>query len=86
MMPMSQAILMETFPPDEQAVAMSVWGLGAMIAPVVGPILGGWIVDNYIWRWIFYINVPIGLIATAMMAVFVHDPTYLRRNIKTIDW
>jgi DHA2 family multidrug resistance protein len=86
MMPMSQAILMETFPPEEQAVAMSVWGLGAMIAPVGGPILGGWITDNYSWRWIFYINVPIGLIATTMMVVFVHDPTYLRRDIKTIDW
>jgi MFS transporter, DHA2 family, multidrug resistance protein len=86
MMPMSQAILMETFPPDEQAVAMSVWGLGAMIAPVGGPILGGWITDNYSWRWIFYINVPVGLIAITMMAVFVHDPAYLRRDIKTIDW
>jgi DHA2 family multidrug resistance protein len=86
MMPMSQAILMETFPPDEQAVAMSVWGLGAMLAPVGGPILGGWIVDNYSWRWIFYINVPVGLIAILMMAIFVHDPAYLRRDIKTIDW
>jgi MFS transporter, DHA2 family, multidrug resistance protein len=86
MMPMSQAILMETFPPNEQAVAMSVWGLGAMLAPVLGPILGGWIVDNYSWRWIFYINVPIGLIAILMMAVFVHDPAYVRREIKTIDW
>ena len=86
MMPMSQAILMETFPPDEQAVAMSVWGLGAMIAPVGGPILGGWITDNYSWRWIFYINVPVGLIAIIMMAVFVHDPADLRRDIKTIDW
>jgi len=86
MMPMSQAILMETFPPDEQAVAMSVWGLGAMIAPVGGPILGGWIIDNYSWRWIFYINVPIGATAVLMMMVFVHDPAYVRRDIKTIDW
>src|SRR6266851_7122913 len=86
MMPMSHAIMMETFPPEEQAVAMSVWGLGAMIAPVGGPILGGWITDNYSWRWIFYINVPVGLISILMMAVFVHDPGYLRRDIKTIDW
>jgi MFS transporter, DHA2 family, multidrug resistance protein len=86
MMPMSQAILMETFPPEEQAVAMSVWGLGAMIAPVGGPILGGWITDNYSWRWIFYINVPVGLVAVTMMVVFVHDPDYLRRDIKRIDW
>ncbi|MBV8451743.1 MAG: DHA2 family efflux MFS transporter permease subunit, partial [Deltaproteobacteria bacterium] len=86
MMPMSQAILMETFPPDQQAVAMSVWGMGMMIGPVGGPILGGWITDNYSWRWIFYINVPIGVIAALMVAVFVHDPSYLRRGIKKIDW
>jgi DHA2 family multidrug resistance protein len=86
MMPMSQAILMETFPPDEQAVAMSVWGLGMMLGPVAGPILGGWITDNYSWRWIFYINVPIGIIASIMVAVFVHDPAYIRRGIKRVDW
>ena len=86
MMPMSQAILMETFPPEEQAMAMSVWGLGAMLAPVGGPILGGWIINNYSWRWIFYINVPVGVTAILMMMAFVHDPPYLRRNIKSIDW
>src|ERR1700730_6318273 len=86
MMPMSQAILMETFPPEEQAVAMSVWGLGMMLGPVMGPILGGWILNNYSWRWIFYINVPVGLFASIMMTVFVHDPAYIRRGIKTIDW
>jgi DHA2 family multidrug resistance protein len=86
MMPMSQAILMETFPPDQQAVAMSVWGMGMMIGPVGGPILGGWITDNYSWRWIFYINVPIGITAALMVAVFVHDPSYIRRGINKIDW
>lgn len=86
MMPMSQAILMETFPPDRQAVAMSVWGMGMMVGPVGGPILGGWITDNYSWRWIFYINVPIGVIAALMVAVFVHDPSYIRRGINKIDW
>jgi DHA2 family multidrug resistance protein len=86
MMPLSQAILMETFPPEEQATAMAVWGLGMMVAPVMGPMLGGWITDNYSWRWIFYINVPTGLIASVMVAVFVHDPVYVRRGIKRIDW
>src|SRR6202166_4077073 len=86
MMPMSQAILMETFPPQEQAVAMSVWGLGMMVGPVMGPMLGGWITDNYSWRWIFYINVPIGLVAVLMVITFVHDPTYVKRGIKRIDW
>src|SRR5215470_17817531 len=86
MMPMSQAILMETFPPEQQAVAMSVWGMGMMLGPVGGPILGGWITDNYSWRWIFYINVPIGITAALMVAVFVHDPSYIRRGIQRIDW
>jgi MFS transporter, DHA2 family, multidrug resistance protein len=86
MMPLSQAILMETFPPDQQAVAMSVWGMGMMVGPVGGPILGGWITDNYSWRWIFYINVPIGITAALMVAVFVHDPSYIRRGINKIDW
>jgi DHA2 family multidrug resistance protein len=86
MMPLSQAILMETFPPEEQATAMAVWGLGMMLAPVMGPTLGGWITDNYSWRWIFYINVPTGLMAFIMVAIFVHDPTYIRRGIKSIDW
>ena len=86
MMPLSQAVLMETFPPEEQATAMSIWGLGMMVAPVLGPTLGGWITDNYSWRWIFYINAPTGIIAAIMVAVFVHDPTYIRRGIKRIDW
>ncbi len=86
MMPLSQAVLMETFPPEEQATAMSVWGLGMMLAPVMGPTLGGWITDNYSWRWIFYINVPTGVIAAVMVAIFVHDPAYIRRGIKRIDW
>jgi DHA2 family multidrug resistance protein len=86
MMPLSQAVLMETFPPEEQATAMAVWGLGMMVAPVMGPTLGGWITDNYSWRWIFYINVPTGLLAAVMVAVFVHDPAYIRRGIKRIDW
>jgi len=86
MMPMSQAILMETFPPEEQAVAMSVWGLGMMLGPVMGPIVGGWITDNYSWRWIFYINVPVGALAFLMVTIFVHDPAYIRRGIRKIDW
>jgi MFS transporter, DHA2 family, multidrug resistance protein len=86
MMPLSQAILMETFPPEEQAVAMSVWGLGMMLGPVMGPLLGGWITENYSWRWIFYVNVPVGSLAALMVATFVHDPSYIRRQIKSIDW
>jgi DHA2 family multidrug resistance protein len=86
MMPMSQAILMETFPLEEQANAMAVWGIGMMLGPVMGPILGGWITDNYSWRWIFYINLPVGLLASIMVTAFVHDPSYVRRGITKIDW
>src|SRR5579859_6314146 len=65
MIPSSQAILMETFPPEQQQMAMALWGVGLMVAPILGPTLGGWITDNWNWRWNFYINVPIGFIAFA---------------------
>src|ERR1700687_2679447 len=77
--PLSQAILMETFPPEEQTLAMAVWGLGMMVATLVGPTVGGYITDNWNWRWNFYINVPIGITAAFMVSTFVHDPSYLQR-------
>ncbi len=80
MLPLSQAILMETFPPDEQQLAMATWGVGLMVAPIMGPTLGGWITDNWNWRWNFYINVPIGAIALLMVSTFVHDPPFLRQR------
>jgi DHA2 family multidrug resistance protein len=78
MQPSSQAILMETFPPEEQAMAMAFWGIGMMVAPVLGPTVGGWITDNWSWRWNFYINIPLGILALVMVSTFVHDPPYLR--------
>jgi DHA2 family multidrug resistance protein len=88
MVPSSQAIMMETFPPEEQQLAMATWGVGMMVAPVIGPTLGGWITDNWSWRWNFYINVPLGVIALIMLSAFVHDPAYLksRRMGGKIDW
>src|SRR6185437_14699217 len=77
MIPSSQAILMETFPPEEQQLAMAMWGVGLMVAPILGPTVGGWITDNWNWRWNFYINLPIGAIAFLMVSAFVHDPPYL---------
>src|SRR5271170_6761542 len=77
--PLSQAILMETFPPNEQALAMAMWGVGLMVAPIMGPTVGGWITDNWNWRWNFYINIPIGIAAGFMVSTFVHDPPYLRK-------
>jgi DHA2 family multidrug resistance protein len=80
MVPSSQAIMMETFPPEEQQMAMATWGMGMMVAPVTGPTLGGWIADNWNWRWNFYINIPIGIVALLMVSAFVHDPSYLGRR------
>jgi DHA2 family multidrug resistance protein len=76
--PLSQAILMESFPPEKRGVAMATFGMGVVVAPIIGPVLGGWITDSYSWRWIFYINVPIGIVATLMCQAFVEDPPYLR--------
>jgi DHA2 family multidrug resistance protein len=86
MQPISQAILLESFPREEQGTAMAVYGIGIVVAPVVGPTLGGWITDTYSWRWIFYINLPVGVLALLMTQAFVEDPPYLRQTIReTID-
>jgi DHA2 family multidrug resistance protein len=85
--PLAQAVLLETFPPDRRGVAMAVYGMGVVVAPIIGPTLGGWITDNYTWRWIFYINLPIGLLALVMVKTFVQDPTYLQqRRGRRIDY
>ncbi len=87
MVPSSQAIMMETFPPEEQQLAMATWSMGLMVAPVLGPTLGGWITDNWSWRWNFYINVPIGILAILMVYTFLEDPSYLRpRKGAKIDY
>src|ERR1043166_505769 len=69
---------MESFPPEKRGSAMAVFGLGVVVAPIIGPTLGGWITDNYSWRWIFYINIPIGILAVVMCNMFVEDPPYIR--------
>ncbi|HUA66865.1 MAG TPA: DHA2 family efflux MFS transporter permease subunit [Alphaproteobacteria bacterium] len=76
--PISQAILMESFPPNKRGLAMAAYVVGVVLAPVVGPVVGGWLTENYSWRWIFYINIPCGLIALWMVAQFVFDPEYIR--------
>ncbi len=79
LMTVSQAVLFESFPPEEAGMAMALFGLGIMVGPTIGPTLGGWITDNYSWPWIFYINIPVGAIAAMMIAGYVHDPAYQRR-------
>jgi DHA2 family multidrug resistance protein len=76
--PSSQGVLLDTFPPEKQGGAQTLFGLAALIAPIVGPTLGGWLVVNYDWRWIFLINVPVGLIALAAAYFLVSDPQYLK--------
>src|SRR5580700_3961448 len=80
MIPSSQAIMMETFPPEEQGLAMSVWGMGLLTSPMLGPTLGGWITYTWNWRWNFYINLPIGIFAAIMVMIFVHDPEHIRKS------
>ncbi|MBI3330392.1 MAG: DHA2 family efflux MFS transporter permease subunit [Nitrospinae bacterium] len=84
--PVSQAILRETFPPRQQAMAMAIFGMGVVLAPAMGPILGGWLTDTYGWPWIFYINVPVSIVGMLMVSAFVEDPPYLRRGIAQVDW
>lgn len=76
--PIAQSVLLESFPPAKRGAAMAVYGMGIVVAPIIGPTLGGWITDNYSWRWIFYINLPVGLIAAFMANAFVEDPPYLK--------
>ncbi len=71
--PIAQAVLLESFPPHKRGSAMALYGLGVVVAPIIGPTLGGWITDNYSWRWIFYINLPIGILAA-------FDGEYVRRR------
>lgn len=84
--PLSLAILLETFPPAEYGMAMALFGVGIMVGPIVGPVLGGWITDNWSWHWIFYINIPIGIISILMIMLFIKDPSYLKRARERIDY
>jgi DHA2 family multidrug resistance protein len=76
--PLSQAILLETFPPQKRGMAMAVFALGVVVAPVLGPTLGGWLTDTYSWRWAFYINIPVGVFAIFMISRYVQDPPYIK--------
>lgn len=84
--PLSQAILMEVFPPQDRGKAMGFWGLGIVVAPMLGPVLGGWLTDTYSWRWVFYVNVPIGILSVFLTTIFIFDPPYIKRQISKIDF
>jgi MFS transporter, DHA2 family, multidrug resistance protein len=78
--PSSQGVLIDSFPPEKQGTAMSMFGIAALIGPIVGPTLGGWLVVNYDWRWIFYINLPVGIVAFTASYFLVKDPAYLQEE------
>ena len=84
--PLSQAVLLESFKPEERGRAMGFWGLGIVVAPIFGPVFGGWVTENYSWRWVFYINLPVGIVSLIMTQLYVFDPPYLRRESKGIDY
>src|SRR5436190_1670585 len=83
--PLSQAILWEIFPFHQRGLAMAVWGLGFIFGPILGPTVGGYLADEWSWRWIFYINLPVGIVGFFLASVFLFDPPYLRRASR-IDW
>src|SRR5579883_771188 len=84
--PLSQAVMLEAFPPRDRGKAMAFWGLGIVVAPMLGPVIGGWLTDNYSWRWVFYINLPVGLASVIMTRLFIFDPPYIRRTSSRIDY
>ncbi|HEX4469980.1 MAG TPA: DHA2 family efflux MFS transporter permease subunit [Gemmatimonadaceae bacterium] len=85
LMTVSQAVLFEAFPREEAGMAMALFGLGVMVGPTIGPTLGGWLTDNYGWPWIFYINLPVGILASVMIATYVHDSLHQKKP-PTIDY
>src|SRR6266478_5440804 len=78
--PSSQGVLLDAFPPEKQGAAQTMFGVAALLAPVVGPTLGGYLTVNYDWRWIFYINIPVGALALVVCYLVVQDPDYLKRE------
>ncbi len=85
LVPLSQAVLLEAFPVEERGKAMAFWGLGMIALPILGPTIGGWLTDNYSWRWVFYVNLPVGMASLVMMYYLITDPPYMRRVSRHVD-
>jgi DHA2 family multidrug resistance protein len=84
--PATRAILLETFPREQRGHAMAIFGVGIVVAPILAPVLGGWLTTDYSWRWIFFINIPICVIGLIMLELFVHDPPYIQRGTLRMDY
>ena len=78
--PSEQAILADTFPPAKRGMAFAVYGMAVVTAPAIGPTLGGWITDNFTWRWIFFINIPVGILSLLLTSRLIQDPPYFKRR------
>jgi DHA2 family multidrug resistance protein len=84
--PISQSILLETFPVYQHGMAMAIFGIGIMFGPIIGPVLGGWITDSWSWHWIFFVNIPFGIISIFMTIFFIFDPPYMKKTKMKIDY
>jgi MFS transporter, DHA2 family, multidrug resistance protein len=84
LVPLSQSVLLRSNPPERHGRAMALWGIGTMLGPIIGPALGGWLTDNLTWRWVFYINLPVGVLCAVGIAVFIHDDRHGHRE--RFDW
>jgi MFS transporter, DHA2 family, multidrug resistance protein len=84
LVPLPQAVLLQINPPEKHAQAMAVWGMGVILGPIIGPALGGWLTDEYSWRWVFYINLPVGVLATIGIAIFIRETRPVQRE--AFDW
>jgi MFS transporter, DHA2 family, multidrug resistance protein len=84
--PLSQSVLLESFAPQDRGKAMAFWALGIVVAPILGPVVGGWLTDTYSWRWVFYLNLPIGIASIVMTRMFVFDPAYIQAQKRGIDY
>jgi MFS transporter, DHA2 family, multidrug resistance protein len=80
LVPLSQSVLLRSNPPERHGHAMAIWGIGTMLGPIIGPALGGWLTDNFTWRWVFYINLPVGVLCALGIAVFIHDNRHGHRE------
>jgi MFS transporter, DHA2 family, multidrug resistance protein len=84
LVPLSQAVMFDIYPVEQRGPAMAMWGMGVQIGPVIGPILGGWLTENYNWRWVFYINVPFGILAAVGLLLFLKETSHSK--LTRLDW
>ncbi len=86
LIPVAQAILRETYPPNRQGWAMAMFAAGVVIAPAMGPVVGGWLTESLSWPWVFYINVPVAAVGLTLVSIYVYDPPHMKRGINKVDW